>query len=231
MFLNITDYQATKFLSFDENSVQEVMREFEKEIKENEGYTFEMFKKLITNLLNQFRQPDDKYCVLVSLDEAEHFRALMHYRKNKPLLSSETDVNKCTSANIWIMGDTDMTSIGFTMGYKPATTIRHDTMTTCYRFLNSDTFFTDRSLIILLHFLESNDCDSRESWWLDVRKCRRRRQTDITGSASITTVFKTRDQYSFMEFKSEVCTSVGLIIFLIINCNCYSKNVGLPNPL
>jgi hypothetical protein len=70
--------------------------------------------------------------------------------------------------------------------------------------MNSDVFFDDKSLTVLLRVLEGNPCEEREKWWTDVRACRRRRQIACDATMPVGTVFNTTTEFQFMEFKAVV---------------------------
>jgi hypothetical protein len=55
---------------------------------------------------------------------------------------------------------------------------------------------------VLLRVLEADSCESRQKWWHEVRACRRRRQVALDGASPIMTVFNTRSEFEFMEFKA-----------------------------
>ena len=80
----------------------------------------------------------------------------------------------------------------------------HNAMVNSFRFMNSDTYFNRKSLTILLRVLESDSCENREKWFLELRACRRRRQIVIDGSQPVSQVFKTKTELDFLEYNTIV---------------------------
>lgn len=167
-------------------------------------FSYEVFRELLQELISQFKEGDGRYYCLLSLDEAEHLRGIMHGRKNVPLLQSEAAKFDCTSATLWAMSDHDVFSIATTRGGKKASPAHHASMVNSYRFMNCDTYFSDHGVTVLLRILEKNTLDAREKWWTEIRSCRRRRQIALDGANSVTSVFTIPNEFHFMQFKSEV---------------------------
>lgn len=173
------------------------------------GFTFGVFRELIRDLAIQFRRQEGRYYSLLTLQEAEHFRGILHARDQQPLLASEfsffSSNQPYTSSALWLMGELDVTLLGNSLGFQQNTAAaQHGAMVNSYRFLNSESYYDDRGISILLRVLESNTCESREKWWFDIRACRRRRQISLDQSIPITTVFTLASEYEFLEFKSVV---------------------------
>jgi hypothetical protein len=170
-------------------------------IRAKGGFTFGVFKEMILELAQQFRKQEGRFYVLLSLDEAEHFRGFMHARKGQSLIEGEKGAAS-TAAALWMMGDYDATLLEASSGFVAASGSQQSAMIDCYRFMNSDTYYNNISLTVLLRTLESDPCESREKWWTIVRACRRRRQVSIDSTIPISTVFSTKDEFEFMEFKA-----------------------------
>lgn len=168
------------------------------------GFTFGVFKELVNDIAVQFRKQEGRFYVLLSLTEAEHFRSVMHARHKMPLLPNELMVPRPTTAALWMMSDYDVVLIETTSDFVHEPGSQHGAMVNCYRFLNSDTYYDTVALSILLRILENNSCEQREKWWNDIRACRRRRQIALDGSVPITTIFNTKDEYEYMEFKAVI---------------------------
>ncbi len=169
-----------------------------------EEFTFQAFKEFLKELISQFKDSDGRFYCLLSLDEAEHLRGIMHARKGLPLLLSESNKLDCTSVNLWSLIDYDVTSIATSLNLKKLSPAHHSSMVNSYRFLNCDTYFSDNDVTVLLRILEKNKCEEREKWWTAIRACRRRRQVALDGLSAVTTVFTTQNEYFFMQYKSEI---------------------------
>jgi hypothetical protein len=121
---------------------------------------------------------------------------------------------------MWSITDNDAVTIGTTgLNMSKAPKWQRKAMIDAYRFLNSEVYFEDSSVMSLLRMLSSNTCETREAWWSDVRACRRRVQTPWDGSMSVSTVFTTADEYQFLEFKAiiekmkSVMQDRGMLVF------------------
>ncbi len=193
-------------MGIDNLSAELLQLQYGEMMRSKGGFTFGVFKEMIKDLVLQFKRQEGKYYVLLSLQEAEHFRGVMHARKGVSLLKSEREVDAATNTTtaLWMMGDTEMTVLGSSKNFKRANLSQHSAMVNCFRFVNSDTHFDNNALTVLLRVLESNSCDSREKWWTEVRACRRRRQIALDGSVPVLTVFNTKNEFEFMEFKAVV---------------------------
>ena len=197
--------QGIEALGFDFYPVSHIQDKYKTLIQQARGFDFEIFKMMIRDFSLQFKRQEGRFYVLLTLDEAEHLRGIMHGRSGFSLLPSETtsSIGRTTAA-MWVMGDSDVTLLGSTRGYSTAPAPQHSSMTNSFRFLNSDVYFDDRSLTVLLRILEESSCEEREKWWMDVRSCRRRRQIGLDGAMPVTTVFTTANEYQFMEYKAVV---------------------------
>lgn len=181
-----------------------VEEQYQALIQSKGGFTFGVFKELVKDMAGQFRKQDGSFYALLSLQEAEHFRAILHARQGMSLLGSELLAPRQTSAGMWIMSDHDMYLLAQTANFEGATQAQHASMVNSFRFVNSDTHFNDGQLTVLLRVLESDACLAREKWWTEVRSCRRRRQIALDGSIPIITVFNTQNEFEFMEYKAIV---------------------------
>ena len=234
--------RATSNLGFDAASVEDMVNQTNRasgmnniaSLTNDVSYTYEMFKDLVKNLIAQFKDTDGRYYCLLSLDEAEHLRGIMHGRKGLSLLTSEVASMDCTSAVLWSLCDNDFTCIGASRNAKKLSPAHHASMVNSYRFMNCETYFTDHGITVLLRILEKNKCDEREKWYSSIRACRRRRQIALDGSSSVTSIFVTTNEFQFMQYKSEIARILyelrdrGMLIydaFRLFN----SSNTGLIN--
>ena len=185
--LTVLDLErVTTCMGFDFISANELLRKYDGPM----GFTYEVFKTMVRDLANQFKKQEGRYYVLLSLEEAEHFRGVIHGRRGLPLLLSETNGGALdmgggsrTTAALWVLADNSAFVLGCSNGFVAAPPAQHSAMVNSFRYLNSEVFFDDKSLNVLLRVLEGNSCEDREKWWTDVRACRRRRQ--IACDASI----------------------------------------------
>jgi hypothetical protein len=198
-------------MGVDNLSAELVQMQYRDSMIQRGGFSFAVFKELVRDVAMQFRKQEGKYYVLLSLQEAEHFRGIIHARKNFTLLNSELMADAPTTAAMWVMNDYDMSLLASTKGYRGASASQHSAMVNTFRFMNSDTHFKNSGLTVLLRVFEDDPCDAREKWWTEIRSCRRRRQIAIDGTVPLLTVFNTATEFEFMEFKAIVSrVQVGL---------------------
>lgn len=180
---------------------------------------FDQFKETVRSNSGLYRRRDGRYYTLLSLVEAEHLRSILHLRYNRssllPSESSKTLGDSVTTVNLWSLCDFEVSLFGTfeTPGYKqPANAnshalsgkFQHIVMTNCYRFMNSDTHFSDACLVVLLRVLQSSTLEDRQQWWVDIRACRRRNQQPWDGSTPISNIFTVLDEFAFLEYKAVV---------------------------
>jgi Ca2+-binding EF-hand superfamily protein len=171
------------------------------------GITYGLFRQIFMDLERSFRYMDDRCYILLSLEEAEHMRGILHSRDTTydTLIPEEgydnTPDARVTTCALWLMGDHDATLLAHSKGWKKKPVNGpHQSMVSCFRYINSDIYFNANSLILLLRVLEVNTCENREKWWTDIRACRRRRQVSWDISVPISTVFQTVTEIEYVEY-------------------------------
>ena len=190
---------------------EQLLNRYGDDIRRQNGVTYDVFKTMVKELANQFKKQEGRYYVLLSLEEAEHFRGVIHGRRGLPLLPSESTASATTGAMVakttaalWVLADAEATLLGASRGFTAAPPAQHSAMLNSFRFMNSDVFFDYKSLTVLLRLLELSSCDDRNKWWTDVRACRRRRQIAPNASMPVSILFNTTTEFQFMEFKAVV---------------------------
>ena len=68
---------------------EQLLARYGDEIRRQDGVTYSVFKVMVKDLADQFKKQEGRYYVLLSLEEAEHFRGVIHGRKGVTLLPSE----------------------------------------------------------------------------------------------------------------------------------------------
>ena len=94
----------------------------------------------------------------------------MHGRDHRYLLPSEetTTPTTPTAAALWVILGGEAKLLGSTKALQTSHAAQHSTMLQSYRFMNSDMYFDDKALMVLLRLLEGNTLTEREKWWLEV---------------------------------------------------------------
>ena len=176
-------------------------------------FTFDRFRALVKDLASQFKKDEGRYYVLLSLEEAEHFRGFLHGRHGETLVPTEAGTGKNeglregekhTTAALWVVADAAAFLLTDSFGFAAAPPAQHAAMVNSYRYLNSDEHFDDQGIIVLLRLLQANTCEEREKWWTEIRACRRRRQFACDATVPVHTVFTAANEYQFMEHKAVV---------------------------
>ena len=131
-------------------------------------FTFDRFRALVKDLASQFKKDEGRYYVLLSLEEAEHFRGFLHGRYGEPLVPTEEtletlslmsspagkDVLRVTTAALWVVADAAAFLLTDSFGFAAAPPAQHAAMVNSYRYLNSDEHFDDQGIIVLLRLLQ-----------------------------------------------------------------------------
>lgn len=162
--------------------------------------TFDDVKKMMMNTTHG-RIQSGRYYVVVSLQEAESLRGWIHLQRN------------ASNANppAMIVSGTE-TTIGLRVGsylldgshkYVPALPYQQDTAEACLRFADSDVFYAERPLNLLLHAMQSNTLEARRQWFDDVRSCKRRQQKPWERT-SLVRLFTMPDEFHLLEHKALV---------------------------
>jgi Ca2+-binding EF-hand superfamily protein len=197
--------KVMKIMGVDSLSMDIITLQYKDLMLSKGGFTFGVFQEFVKNLTMMFKKQVGKFYVLLSLQEAEHFRGILHSRQHLPLVSTEMQVpSPGSTACLWFMQENEMTILATSKGFSPASSSNHNSMVNSFRFMNSDTHYSEKGLTILLRVLEGEKIENRESWFLDVRQCRRRRQVAIDATLPIDTVFNTKAEFEFMEYKTTI---------------------------
>lgn len=132
--LSVADItNVMQLMGIDAISIELVQMQYDELIRSKGGFTFGVFKEFVLDLASNFRSINGgKYYVLLSLEEAEHFRGVLHARQHVPLLHSEKAAEdmhqKFTRAALWFLGEIDMSllasSKGYTLNYQALLYIR-----------------------------------------------------------------------------------------------------------
>jgi len=70
------------------------------------GVNFSKFKELVLRQIVIATTKNKHFYMLITLEEAEHLRGIIHGRKGRSLLPSESHIiDRMTNARIWAMGD------------------------------------------------------------------------------------------------------------------------------
>eukprot|EP00938_MAST-03A_sp_MAST-3A-sp1_P006960 g6960.t1 len=95
----------------------------------------------------------------------------------------------------------DGTLMDRTPGYDSASSFMQTTATQCFRFLNSESFFTPKEFNLLLMAIQKNSTKKRRGFYELVRSCRRRKQRPVE-MLPVNRLFTTADEYHLLEYRS-----------------------------
>jgi hypothetical protein len=167
----------------------------------------------------------------VSKDAAHAIEESMHARHRRG--------ENITYVALWMLSDDKMTMLDQTerktvpSERQQVTHPHHISMTNCYRFVNSDTHYSDSAIAVLLRVMEENPMNERLQWWIDIRATRRRRQIPIDKSMPIHHMFDSPNEYAFMAFKGHVTRVLlelqdkGMLVFDAFRAFNYSNSGAL----
>lgn len=131
-----------------------------------------------------------RYYVALSLEEAETVRALAHQRNNLGKFSF------CLRLN-----GTDVLD-SFPL-FQPPRTYQQLSAELCLRYLNSDSYFNETHLNLLLRSVQENPCVKRQEFFREALSCRRRQQSGLE-STPVWRVLCVEDEYYMLEYRASI---------------------------
>ena len=164
----------------------------------NKEVSFEVVKAIVQSGAVE-RIQRGRYMAIVSLAEAETVRGIIHMFPGKSVVegSSASLALRVNSHG----GSGVPTLLDASHGYESPKPFQASTARQCFRFLDSDSYYQKGELNALLRAVQNNTCDERETFFLDVRSCRRRQQTS-TATTPISKLFTTPDQYHLLQYRA-----------------------------
>jgi Ca2+-binding EF-hand superfamily protein len=145
-----------------------------------------------------FNVQSGRYSVALSLIEAASLRAVLHSREDTPL----DPQNPRMSAALHIVAPTAFgQTLASSHGYTTPSKYQRNIANNCYRFIDSETAFSEEQLNLLLMAVQNNSCAVRVAWFVDVLQCRRRAQKPWSRT-QLARLFTTADQYQFLESRA-----------------------------
>ena len=121
-----------------------------------------------------------RYWAVLSLQEAEALRGVLHQRQRDPLVPG---ARACVALRAVHHGGAVLgASYGFAEHAKPPAPQQVLAATQALRFVDSETQFTSRELAAVLRAVQANPCPDRERFFADVRQCRRRQAVALSGT-------------------------------------------------
>ena len=156
-----------------------------------------------------------RHFVAVSLAEAETIRYAMQVRNElgKPLVDGDDAKNPKTVIALWVL---DMAGrmrrkkagpkpllpepilLAKSVGYTKPPRFQRDTMLQAFRYINSNMYFTDYELGILINGMQANPMAARKDFFNGVRTRRRRNGEDVMATP-LAMLFSTADEYQLIE--------------------------------
>ena len=157
--------------------------------------TFDAFRSAIQNHVF-YRMQTGRHFVALSLDEAESLRGAIHMRQTESLLDGARAAVAlrtlgCSQAILDCSG-------GFAAKAAPLSPFQSTTASQCYRFINSDLWYTTKQLHLLLRALQDTPCDARSRWFQQVKSCRRRPIT-AAEETPLAVLFSTPDGFHLLK--------------------------------
>ena len=182
----------------DEQELSDVLRQINPQGKA--VLSFEDVKRMMT--YNTFsRNQTGRYWVILSLQEAESVRGWIHLQRFSPLLKDRTTAIGLRTGSYLLDGS---------FSYTPAHRYQQETSEALLRFIDSDIFYTDPQMDLLLHSLQINPVLARQEWFDEIRSCRRRQQIPWQ-KTSLTRLFTMADEYQLLVHKARISRISALI--------------------
>lgn len=139
----------------------------------------------------------NRYFVAVSLDEAETIRGILHSKKlnNEPCVQGGT-----LEIGLHMLS---YATLDASTGLTTAPALQRATAEQAFRFINSDLYYAKKDVSTLLRCLHFNSVEQRQTFFNEVRSCRRRVQKDWRETL-VEPVLTTTDEYQWLEFHSMI---------------------------
>lgn len=175
------------------------------EDQQSVAVTFSDMKLLLSKRVLE-QTETGRYFVAVSLAEAQTLRAAMHVAVS---FSAENQVHRSVIDNsnaalsLRLLNEGELCTIDASGLYQPSKGHQLRTATQCWRFMNSDMWYQEKELNLLLQAIEENSCKERQVWFTDIRACRRRKQLPVA-STPIARLFTTPDQYHLLHYRATI---------------------------
>jgi hypothetical protein len=156
---------------------------------------FEEVKRVILGLVYA-RIQANRFYVVVSLHEAESIRGWIHMQRNlRAMVIPNADTTLGLRVGSYLLDGSHK--------YVPAYNYQQDSTEACLRFADSDVYYSERRLHLLLRAMQLNTLDARREWFDDVRACKRRQQTPWE-KTSVARVLTMHDEFELIEHKALV---------------------------
>ena len=152
--------------------------------------SFEELKKMLTQR-KFYRVQGGRFYVAMSLFEAECMRAALHNQFGAPLVPGKDTIAALR---------TGRTLLDASTGFESAQSFQENTCHACFRFIDSAVNYMPSELNLLLRALQNNSCESRASYFMEVRTNRRRKQQDPS-TTSLSKVFVTSDEHHMLQYR------------------------------
>ena len=149
-----------------------------------------------------------RHFVVLSLVEAEALRGVMHMKGGLDLPSTSMAALRILTSTGIVTTDA-WTKDGALWNQGPG--YQRAMATQCFRFLDSETEYPTKLLNVLMRAMQPNECEARKDFWMEVRSCRRRKQTNWQ-RAAVAKVFTTADEYKLLEHRATCARVSDLII-------------------
>ena len=154
--------------------------------------------KLMMEQQTFFRIENGRYYVALSLAEAETLRGIMHMRQMSPLLPDSSSAIALHTVSPTGRGGIIEQSYGF---LRAKAQYQAEIVHNCYRFIDSQTGFTEQERNYVIRSLQSTPCALRAEWFKLVNQGRRRAQSKWQ-STPVAQIINTSDIYEFLELKA-----------------------------
>ncbi|CEL97859.1 unnamed protein product [Vitrella brassicaformis CCMP3155] len=143
---------------------------------------------------------EGRHFVVLSLAEAQTIRVALHATNGRMPDGNVAFALRALPCG-FVAFDSSSGFGDWKRGAKALVKYQEESAAQCCRFVNSEHFYTPKQLAILLRALQPNDCKARQTFFLEVRRCRRRAQLPWEDTP-LAQLFATADDFAALKLKA-----------------------------
>jgi Ca2+-binding EF-hand superfamily protein len=141
-----------------------------------------------------------RFFVALSLAEAETVRRAIHLTRGQDIFGAKHP----TSFALRVKHTDQFTLLDSSHGFRPASPFHTTSAQQCFRFLNSDSHYSDAHLNVLLQAIQSNPLQARKEFYQSVQTVRRRLQRHWS-ETPLAKIFTVPDEYHLLAHRAKCC--------------------------
>ena len=166
------------------------------------GITFDQLKQAVHEQLF-FRIQEGRFYIVLTLQEAETLRGILHLRAGQSLLGDDSSASLCLRSDYMVLDASE--------NWIPSEEYQSTIAVSTVRFVGSEHDFSEMEMNMLLGATQDSTPEQREQFFMSVRSCRRRKQIPWQ-KTPLATLFRTADAYDLLNLRALVIRIKFLII-------------------